>query len=45
MISWIEWLFVIGAVGLVLSAELMDSAIERLATKVSEGHDKGIRII
>ncbi|MFC1557015.1 diacylglycerol kinase family protein [candidate division KSB1 bacterium] len=44
-ITWIEWLFVIAAIGLVLCAELLNSSVERLATKLSDKPDMDIRLI
>jgi len=44
-ITWIEWLFVAAAIGLVVGAELFNSAMERLASKVSDKTDADIRII
>ncbi len=44
-ISRTEWLFVLVVVGLVLALELMNSAVERLASKVSKEQDEEIRII
>jgi len=44
-ITWIEWLFIVTAIGLVIGAELLNSAVERLSSKVSIETDKDIRII
>ncbi len=44
-ISRTEWLFVIAAIGLVLALELVNSAVERLSSKVSPEHDEEIRVI
>ena len=40
-----EWLFVTILVGAVIGFELMNSALERLASKYSKGHDPEIRLI
>ncbi len=44
-ISKQEWFWVILAIGLVLGFELMNTAVERLSTKISSGHDEEIRLI
>jgi diacylglycerol kinase len=41
-ISQIEWLFVIAASGLVLSAELFNTALEELCDMLKDSHDPHI---
>lgn len=42
-ISWIEWLFVVMAIGLVVGFELLNSAVERIASRYTPRFDTEVR--
>jgi len=41
-VSIVEWLFVVGAIGLVLTAELLNTALEGLCDMLRDAHDPHI---
>ena len=41
-LSIVEWALIVISIGIVLTAELINSAIERLADRLSTEHDEGI---